>query len=478
MRYTQNEFINKSKQVHGDKYDYSLVQYFTRDSKVIIICPIHGQFTQIASDHMHGKGCRCCGYDVIAQKCRSEFIDKAVAVHGNKYDYSEVINTNRLTAVKIKCPEHGIFLQRLHNHINSKQGCPVCAGITRHTTDDFITIAKEMHGNRYNYSKSNYISSKEKIVIICSKHGEFEQNAGDHMYGKGCSQCSTVISKPHRQLLDFIRLQYSGDVLENDRAIINPYEVDIYVPAKNLAFEFNGQYWHSFNTKEIPRLKTRHHTKANMAADANIQLIQVNEYEWTNPTKRRILESKIAHLLGLSIRVHGRKCVIAALANREYKRFILDNHIQGYKNASIRYGLRYSGEIVAIMSFSRHNKYQWELERFANRTGLYVVGGASKMFAAFIREHNPSSILSYADRRYSCGALYRKLGFELDDITKPNYIYIKGNCVFSRQQFQKHKLASRLEKFDPTKTEAENMFANGYRRMWDAGHFRFVFNKS
>ena len=126
------------------------------------------------------------------------------------------------------------------------------------------------------------------------------------------------------------------------------------------------------------------------------------------------------------------------------------------------------------MSFNKHPKYQWEITRFANKLNMTVVGGASKLFKHFLREHNPDQILTYADRRYSNGNLYKKLGFKLDGITQPNYIYIKNKKIFSRQQFQKHKLKDKLEDFNPLLTEAENMFNNGYRRMWDAGNYRFL----
>lgn len=161
---------------------------------------------------------------------------------------------------------------------------------------------------------------------------------------------------------------------------------------------------------------------------------------------------------------------------QEYKNFMNEHHLQGYKGSSIKFGLLYQNNFVSAMSFNRHPKYGWEITRFANKLGVSVVGGASKLFKYFIYNHSPEKILTYADRRYSNGNLYKKLGFKLIGFTKPNYFYVKNKKIHSRQQFQKHRLKNKLEVFDPNFTESENMFNNGYRKLWDAGHCKFLYS--
>jgi hypothetical protein len=129
------------------------------------------------------------------------------------------------------------------------------------------------------------------------------------------------------------------------------------------------------------------------------------------------------------------------------------------------------------MSFNKHPKYEWEITRFANRLETIVIGGASRLFKYFMNNYDPDQIMTYADRRYSDGNLYKKLGFELDGTTQPNYFYLMGDTIYSRQQFQKHKLEKKLAQYDSMLTESQNMFNNGYRRIWDAGHFRFIWVK-
>ena len=125
MKYlTTEQFIEKAKQIHGNKYDYSKVEYVNNHTKVCIICPEHGEFWQTPNSHLNGNGCSSCkGLKKLTTK---EFIERAKQVHGNKYDYSKTIYVNKRTKVCIICPIHGEFYQTPHNHVYQKQGCPEC----------------------------------------------------------------------------------------------------------------------------------------------------------------------------------------------------------------------------------------------------------------------------------------------------------------------------------------------------------------
>ena len=195
----KEEFIEKAKKVHGDKYDYSNVNYYGSKVKVRIVCHEkdengveHGEFLQTPQGHIRGRGCPKCAnkkrrrFENLTQE---QFIEKARAIHGDKYDYSKVNYVNATTKVCIICPIHGEFWMLPINHIyQQKQGCPKCAGRGL-TTEEVIEKFKSIHGDKYDYSKVQYNKMHEKVCIICPKHGEFFQTPSKHIRGQGCPKC-------------------------------------------------------------------------------------------------------------------------------------------------------------------------------------------------------------------------------------------------------------------------------------------------
>lgn len=185
-------FINRSNIIHKNMYDYSLVKYLGSHKKVQIICPDCGIFEQTPNGHLAGKGCHKCYGKRISNSKFSDlefFIEKATSVHGNKYDYSLVDYQGTYNTVIITCAEHGVFRQTPNNHLRGR-GCSVCSNTYRHDTSSFIEKATYVHGNKYDYSSSEYVGANNKITIICKTHGIFKQIAGMHLYGRGCPGCA------------------------------------------------------------------------------------------------------------------------------------------------------------------------------------------------------------------------------------------------------------------------------------------------
>ena len=214
IRKTTEEFIEEAKKIHGDKYDYSKVDYKNNKTKVTIICPEHGEFEQRPSDHLQGKGCVKCHHDRNAKNqasTKEEFMEKAIKIHRNKYDYSKVVYVNAHEYVTIICPEHGEFQQMPYSHLNGR-GCPKCAGIVKRTTEDFINDARKVHGNKYDYSKVVYKNNKEKVIIICPEHGEFEQSPDKHLIGRGCPECG-------KKLISIARTDTFDDFLRKAKKV-------------------------------------------------------------------------------------------------------------------------------------------------------------------------------------------------------------------------------------------------------------------
>ena len=193
-KYTTEEFIEKAKAIHHDKYDYSLVAYDGCDKPVTIVCPIHGKFEQTPSNHLSGHGCRkCAGKEKLNTML---FIERAREIHGKKYDYSRVEYVDSHTPVTIICRIHGIFLQAPANHINQRQGCPHCKVKVKTNREEFIDKAIKKYGEKYDYSMVEYKSRTEKVSIICARHGVFYVTPKKHLLGQACPDCVDHHKKP------------------------------------------------------------------------------------------------------------------------------------------------------------------------------------------------------------------------------------------------------------------------------------------
>ena len=199
---TQEEFVAKAREVHGEKYDYSKAKYVNNRTKVCVICPEHGEFWQVPYSHLNSYGCPKCAAIVRNSKITKstlDFVGRAKSIHGEKYDYSKADYKAALERVCIICPVHGEFWQRAADHM-SGCGCPKCAKISvankqRRTLLDFVSIARAVHGDKYDYSRANYVDSQTCICIICPEHGEFWQRPNNHLLGQGCPKCGKELRK-------------------------------------------------------------------------------------------------------------------------------------------------------------------------------------------------------------------------------------------------------------------------------------------
>lgn len=246
-RKTKEQFIEDAKKVHGDRYDYSKVEYVNNRTKVCIICPDHGEFWQAPDPHLAGKGCSVCRYIKSSSKVRmtrEEFVRRANEIHGEKYDYSMVEYKNTDTKVKIKCPVHGVFEQTPHHHLAGR-GCYYC-GTNMKTNEMWIKHASEVHDNKYDYSKVNFRGRRTPITIICPEHGEFTQYPIPHLNGIGCPICATKRNKRENETLkalqeDFpsVIYQYTNDTfLKNKR---KNFTLDFYIPEYDIGIEYQGE---------------------------------------------------------------------------------------------------------------------------------------------------------------------------------------------------------------------------------------------
>ena len=264
------------------------------------------------------------------------------------------------------------------------------------------------------------------------------------------------------------------EVIENDRDIIKPKELDIYLPQFRIAIEFNGLYYHSDKFKE----RDYHINKTEDCEKNNIQLIHIWEDDWVY--KGDIVKSIILNRLNLiKNKIYARKAYIKEVSTSEAKDFLNENHIQGYTTSSIKIGLYYKNELVSLMTFGNrriNSKNNFELIRFSNKKNLIVVGGASKIFKYFLNNYNYKRIVSYSDISIFSGGLYKELGFVNDGKTSLNYYWTDLSLKYHRFNFNKKKLVKMG--YDESLTEEMIMKNIGYYKLWSCGQIRWVFLSS
>lgn len=297
---TTEQFIKEAKEIHGNKYEYFLVEYINSWTKVLIVCPDHDEFEQLPTDHLDGHGCPKC--TIHHKKSNEEFIESAKLIHNDNYDYSLTDYYNNITLVKIICKIHGIFEQKPFVHLNGS-GCQKCAieisgSKQLKSTEKFIEEVKKIHNNLYDYSLTNYTGAHNKIIIICKIHGNFLQKANDHLNGSGCLKCKfRGISKQQIKWLEYISFKENLYIRHgmNEGELILPetnYRVDGYCKETNTCYEYNGCYFHGcikcYKPNEINKLSKKlmcelyHQTflKKKVILEKGYNLITIWEHEW------------------------------------------------------------------------------------------------------------------------------------------------------------------------------------------------------
>lgn len=301
----KNNFIQRAKEIHGDKYDYSKTVYIKAKEPVTIICPIHGEFTQRPQDHvLKACGCsKCKGEKVkeVHSYDKEKFLELAHQKHGNKYDYSQMNYIDYTTPITIICPKHGIIEQRPDVHIKS-EGCQKCgrekANLSEtYTYEQFVKKANIVHFNKYDYSKTSYINSQTIITITCPKHGDFPQTPARHLFGQGCPKCRLV---GQTRLWNKLKERFPDiDILfEADKKVIPWIEnqrIDIYIPSINFAIELMGQkhyeeipYFKGGSSLEVT--KERDQRKRNKCKENNCILVELKYFYTKDDFENLVLQ--------------------------------------------------------------------------------------------------------------------------------------------------------------------------------------------
>lgn len=320
----------------------------------------------------------------------------------------------------------------------------------------------------------------------CNTNFSFQSQIFRNSKNKGYEICPTCYprmsgsSVGERELYEFIK-SISPNAIANDRTTLGTFgkELDVYIPELKLAFEFDGLYYHSDNVHSIAR---NINEKTTRCTNLGIRLIHVFEDEWKY--SRDIVKSRIKQILKVKSdnTIYARKVTITPIDYKTCSDFLDNNHLQGKDNSKIRYGAYNGTELVAVITFKPSNYTKggdgsiMELNRFAVKRGFHIPGIASKLFTRFVRDYSPERVLSYADRRWSEGNVYKQLGFEYNGQTPPDYWYFLPNEAirYHRSNFMKHSLVKSGE--SSAKTEREIMESRGYLRIYDCGSTRWIWH--
>lgn len=274
---SKEEFIEKSCAVHGDRYDYARVEYKNNYTPIIIICSEHGEFTQTPGNHMRGAGCLICGGGSVLTK--EEFIKKAMKVHGDTFDYSRIEYKNYYTKINIICKKHGIFEQKPRYHLDGR-GCLKCS---YSDLESFILKSNEIHINKYDYSIVDYNGVDRKVIIKCPVHGNFSQLPQNHMKGQGCPSCKdSQGEKVIRKFLIENNIVFESQKKFDECKYKRKLPFDFYLPQHNICIEFDGEQHFEIikvfgGEKRFKKIQICDNIKTKYCIDENIRLIRIRK---------------------------------------------------------------------------------------------------------------------------------------------------------------------------------------------------------
>lgn len=331
--------------------------------------------------------------------------------------------------------------------------------VSKNNVIEYSSIADEYKVNDI-HSILDVVEYKNRIFIRQKDLFKLEDYKRSKSAGRSCQET---------ELLNYVR-SICDDVISNTRSVIAPKELDIYVPSKNVAIEYDGLFWHSDFTTSEKEAEKRHLEKTKRCNELGIRLIHIYEDEWLN--KKSIVKSLIASSLGVYEKTYfARKLDVVELQPKEAKQFFEDNHIQGHVNAQFYLGLMDGENIVEAVSIgkNRFKKNSIELIRMATRLNCQVVGGFSKLIKHSMEMMSITTLDSYVDRRLFNGKGYEAAGWTLQRETKPRYFYTDFHSRLNRLMFTKRHCLEMWADADKELTEQELCLQHNLYRIYDCG---------
>jgi hypothetical protein len=430
---------------------------------------------------------------------REEFIARALKKHGRKYGYEKVVYTTALTPVDITCPVHGVFRQAPADHLAGK-GCRVCyrdfqrktGGGRRISFEKYRERAIQVHAGKYAYEvPAGFIGKRTKVNIICPKHGIFRATIDNHVNnGSGCPRCGVNLSLAENEVYNLVK-SLCPDAVQRDRKTIAPFELDVAVPSVRIAFEFNGEHWHSVRIADRhDKSKTlKHLSKWKRCHEAGYALFTIWASDWAS--RRQCVENWIRYKLGKAeLLCYARECQVVRIRNSAaISKFYTAFHLQGAPGPGLHYGLEFNGRLVAAMTFTKSSasrkgclgSEEYVLSRLA--VAGKVPGAASRLFSAFVKESGAKRVYTYSDNEYAVGSVYTTLGFLKIGEVAPDYrVWHNRLGIRHKEAWQRKSIPCRLQELemdevyhpetDP-RTEYEMEDLAGCRHIWNCGRIKW-----
>ena len=508
-----------------NNYNYTIIKYEPDkplNQRYTVKCNKCG-YTKTASYHsfkQHKMGCNCNKSN--PKYTDKTFKDKVYELVGDDYTVlDKYINSNTKIRFKHNCLDCNFYVTEMRpRKFVEGQRCYICSSkISRQkpaqkllkTQEKFLEETYDNVGTEYTPLES-YINSHTKIYWkhnTCGHIFRMAPNDFNHNKQHRCTACAAKASKKEKRLVEFIKSIYNGEVLENRRNIIKNEidghyfnELDIYIPERKLAIEFDGIYHHNSKTEKFKKYGKRYHySKTRACYREGIRLIHIFEDEWD--FNEKIVKSKISNILGCSKnlpKIRASDCYVKEFnEDNLFKKneFLNDNHIQGGDKSLIKLGLWYPRKeqedlLVAVMTFKKpakdsgknNEKYDYELSRFASDINYRIYGAFAKLFKYFKENYEWKKIITYADLRWSNmnykDTVYYKQGFNYIHSSKPTYFYVTPDNKFreSRRGYQKKKLKKKFpEIYDDNLSEVQIMQLANYALIYDCGTLVFEYNK-
>ena len=499
-----SEFVKNARVVHGDRYDYSEVDYVNNRTPIKIIdknCPENPVFYQTPTNHLKGQGNPFYRGKRIQQSKKLDWntlVERLKEVHKDEnleYPVQEINNLHDKIRIidhdlRPDGTEYGEYFQEANSHLKGcghpQKAIDKNAISQRLSKEEFISRVKKAQPKAdYNFSYVDYVNNATKVVMYCNKigangkpHGKFVAWSGNLMSGKGCPKCGKHTSHAEEEICEFF--ENLGLTVERQYKLPGNIEIDIVVPEIGLAVEYDGLRWHS---EEFDKLKYYHYAKSDLCQKNNLKLIHIFEDEWKD--KRQIVLSSLKHAAGKdkATGVGARKCKIEQISQNEASQFLEMYHLQGAARSTLRYGAFYKDELVGVMCFKKLDETnKWELTRYCTNTSYGSIPGlASKMFKQFVKDNEFTEVKTFLDRRWNFSVdnnLYTKMGFKLSSVERPDYRYTNGHCErIHKFNFRKERLHKKYG-LPLDMTEKEMATKLGYYRIWDCGLIRYVYNNT
>lgn len=453
----------------------------------------YGEYVNATKNHTRKYYCIKCKYIHSENTLMEKYgvknvmhLDSVKKTHNDAVNSVDFIEADRKRKITVK-DKYGVEYVQQNKEINKKTSETVekiygekYVFLTKENRDKSILASSTEDSKlfrKYNL-KIKYSNELKKIglnLIDYDGYNYFIKCEKEHVYEitdtllytrnkfnkNVCTICNPIssCSESQKELLSFIKSLYYGEIINNIRSIIEPYEIDIYLPEIKLAFEFNGVYWHSDKFKD----DKYHITKYKMCKKLGIDLINIWEDDWVN--NKELIKELVKKKLGItpSNKIYARKCFIKNISIEEEKDFLTNYHLQGYTPSSYKYGLYYNNDLVSILTFSKRyikkdSDYDIELLRYAIKTDYAIVGGIEKLFKHFLNNTDFKIIKTYSEPSYFNGNVYSKLGFEYKHLSEPSFFLMKRYKRLHREYLLKNK--------------EENL-----TKIWDLGQHVFYYTK-